>query len=215
MPVISKTTIKEQLYDELKQRILGQKYQPGDKLVIDSLARELTVSNTPIREALSMLESDGLVVTTPNSGIRVVELNAAAFHDVSQAVYVLLAGGYDLCLQLGLEGELVELMRGRMSLQLRALEKGNNIKIMQAAIAFDKSFIDVTGNKRLATMFDRQAELFFLAVAGRNREARQIDENLREHRAMLQAVLDGDVAEMKELLARHYQQGGRREAGPA
>ena len=207
MSVISKTTIKEQLYDELKQRILGQKYLAGDKLVIDSLARELAVSNTPIREALSMLESDGLVVTTPNSGIRVVEMNAASFHEVSQAVYVLLAGGYELCRQLGLERQLVEIMQDRLARQLRLQEKGYSVKFLQAAIAFDKSFIDVSGNSRLATMFDRQAEVFFLAVVGRNRDDKQVGENTREHWTMLEAVKKRDASEVKAVLARHYQRG--------
>ncbi len=207
MTVISKTTIKEQLYDELKQRILSQIYLPGEKLVIDSLARELGVSNTPIREALSMLESDGLVVTAPNSGIRVVEINEASFRAVNQAVYVLLAGGYDLCRQLGLEGELLELMQKRLALQMRLLGKRDSVKFIQAAIAFDKSFIDVIRNRRLTTMFDRQAEMFFLSVVGRNRDSGQINENTQDHEALLEAVKKGAEREVKTILAKHYHQG--------
>ncbi|MDR1124898.1 MAG: GntR family transcriptional regulator [Deltaproteobacteria bacterium] len=215
MSVISKTTIKEQLYSELKQRILDRKYMPGDKLVIDRLVSELAVSNTPIREALSMLESDGLVVTTPNSGIRVVEMNAAILNDVSQAAYVMLAGGYDLCRRLGLEKALIELMRDRLERQLRLLGKGDSVKFLQAAIVFDKSFIDVTGNKRLVTMFDRQAEVFFLAVAGRNRDARQIEENTKDHRDMLEAVNRDDARALEEILARHYRQNPKPVTGVA
>lgn len=198
--------MKEQLYSELKNRILSQKYAPGEKLVIDSLARELAVSNTPLREALTMLESDGLVVTSPNSGTRVVTLDDGNLYDINQAIYVLLAGGYDLCRQLGCEKELIALMEKRLAAQMNLLEKNDEIKFIQAAIVFDKSFLDATKNSRLASMYDRQAEVFFLAVARRNRDTNQRKENLDEHETMLAAVKKGKGDDVRKVLASHYHQ---------
>ncbi len=207
MSVINKTTIKEQLYDELKNRILRQQYAPGERLIIDSLARELAVSNTPLREALTRLESDGLVVTTPNSGIRVVSLDVETLRALNQAVFALLAGGYDLCRQLGQEKKLLALLTKRLAHQMNFVENGDEAKFVQAAIAFDRSFIEAMDNERLTAMYDRQTDVFFLAVARRNRDMRQRAENIQEHNIMLDAVKNGDDRGAKAALARHYHLG--------
>jgi len=63
-------TASEQVYLELKKRIFARELLPGQRLPEASLAKSLSVSRTPVREALRMLASEGLVTITPNSGAR-------------------------------------------------------------------------------------------------------------------------------------------------
>jgi DNA-binding GntR family transcriptional regulator len=56
-----RTTVSEQIYEDIKERIIDQTLAPGARLNIDALARELSVSSTPIREALARLEREQLV----------------------------------------------------------------------------------------------------------------------------------------------------------
>ena len=70
MRKIKKNTMKNQAYEIIRKKILNQSYIPGEKISIASLTEELQISNTPIREALSMLEEHGLVEITPNSGFK-------------------------------------------------------------------------------------------------------------------------------------------------
>jgi DNA-binding GntR family transcriptional regulator len=63
------------VYEKLRQAIIEGNMQPGQKLVMASLARELGVSETPIREAIRRLESDGYVTFTPHSGAMVTRMN--------------------------------------------------------------------------------------------------------------------------------------------
>lgn len=67
------TAASDRAADELRIRILGGEYVPGERLGEAELASALGVSRTPIREALRMLAADGLVEITPNKGARVVE----------------------------------------------------------------------------------------------------------------------------------------------
>lgn len=60
-----------EVYEHLLSSILGLKVAPGERITIDAVARELGVSQTPIREALHRLESEGVVVRTHLSGYRV------------------------------------------------------------------------------------------------------------------------------------------------
>jgi DNA-binding GntR family transcriptional regulator len=62
------------VYDQLRALILDNRIPPGDRVNIDALARQLGVSQTPVREAVRHLEGDGLVVKTEAKGYRTTAL---------------------------------------------------------------------------------------------------------------------------------------------
>ncbi|GAB6280950.1 MAG: GntR family transcriptional regulator [Thermovirga sp.] len=63
-------TTAELMYRELKRRIFLKELRPGQRLPEESLAKTLSVSRTPVREALRMLANEGLVNLAPNTGAR-------------------------------------------------------------------------------------------------------------------------------------------------
>ncbi|AGT33794.1 hypothetical protein M493_17940 [Geobacillus genomosp. 3] len=64
-------TRSEWVYEQLKEAILSGKLAPGERLVVDHLARELGTSSIPVRETLRRLEAEGWVERTPFVGARV------------------------------------------------------------------------------------------------------------------------------------------------
>jgi DNA-binding GntR family transcriptional regulator len=68
-------TMKHLVYDELRRLIVNGEYAPGTRLVTESLAKQLGVSHTPIREALHQLEAEGLVKVNPHHGAEVTQLS--------------------------------------------------------------------------------------------------------------------------------------------
>lgn len=62
------------VYGALRTKILDLQLPPDEKVNIDALAREFGVSQTPIREALSQLEGDNLIIKTPGKGYRTTPL---------------------------------------------------------------------------------------------------------------------------------------------
>ena len=68
-------TKNQVVYEKLRQRIIRGTIKPGQKLVMASLAKSLGFSETPIREAIRRLESDGYVTFTPHSGAMVTKIN--------------------------------------------------------------------------------------------------------------------------------------------
>lgn len=68
-------SIRDQVYESVKEDILASRYTPGEELQIDKLAAEYGVSTTPIREALLRLTNVGLVVLNPNKGAKVAPIN--------------------------------------------------------------------------------------------------------------------------------------------
>lgn len=60
----------EWAYDEILSMLMTMQIEPGARIGIDALARKFDISQTPIREALSQLEVEGLVSKVPNAGYR-------------------------------------------------------------------------------------------------------------------------------------------------
>ncbi len=93
----TKATIKEQVYKIIKEMILYQQYSLGEKININTLATDLNVSNSPIREALTMLEEQGLVENIPNVGTCVITFSPSAYREICSTLLIIVLGAYDLC----------------------------------------------------------------------------------------------------------------------
>ena len=63
-----RSVLADRVYELIKVKLMDNVVEPGARLSIDALSRDMEVSATPIREALARLESDGLVVKRPHRG---------------------------------------------------------------------------------------------------------------------------------------------------
>ena len=66
-----RTRLADEVYDTLLAQLMSLRIRPGSRVTIDALARELGVSQTPIRDALNRMETDGLVVRVHLAGYRI------------------------------------------------------------------------------------------------------------------------------------------------
>ncbi len=86
--VVSKEPIHEQILPYIRQDIVTNRWKPGDRLAEPTLCREFGVSRTPLRDALKILELEGLVRLLPHVGAVVTELDPP---DLSEKFEVLAA----------------------------------------------------------------------------------------------------------------------------
>jgi DNA-binding GntR family transcriptional regulator len=75
-------TKQEFVYRTLREAIVKCELAPGERLVIDDLARRLEVSSIPVREALQLLQSEGLVLMVPHVGATVAPLSRESITEV-------------------------------------------------------------------------------------------------------------------------------------
>jgi len=76
--------LNQKAYRVLKRAIIRGELTPNSKLILSEIAKSLGISNTPIREAINKLASDGLVKIIPNKGIVVKEINIDDFQEILQ-----------------------------------------------------------------------------------------------------------------------------------
>jgi DNA-binding GntR family transcriptional regulator len=141
--------LNQQVYEELRMRVLTRRHAPGEKLSLHVLADELGVSRSPVHHALTRLVAEGLLTVKARRGYYVTPVTAVA-----------LAEGYDV--RLALELHAAERAVGRLvpeELQaLRALldataEAISHSEWDSANAAFHEQQIDLAGNALLSGFY--------------------------------------------------------------
>lgn len=202
---LKKATIKDQIYELIKKRILNQTYQLGEKINMLALSQELSVSNTPIREALSMLERDGLVVVHPNAGPKVMTLDDRKFAEITQAVKVLMLGSYEVCVEGGLLPMLNADLEEKLLKQKLLPKSSTDYDFATAAMHFDECVLTAPENGTLRSLYDGLFCMMYLVVLYDHQHL-DVDReaNIREHEEILQASKNYDHPLVRELLMKHY-----------
>lgn len=186
----------------LRDRILNESYKCGDKLNELTLAKELKISRTPIREALKQLELEGLVESIPNKGVYVKGFSPRDIDDMFE-------------IRLSLEGLAVSFAIDRMDeVHLAKIKevfellefyttKGDFDKVNDFNILFHESIYQATQS----TYFEQILKdiHYYVSVISRHSIARpeRLESSLLEHRAILEAIIDGDKDEATERIQRH------------
>lgn len=75
-------TLQQQVLEELRSAIVRREYLPGMRVRADAVAERMGVSRIPVREALRVLEAEGLVTARPHKGVVVAELSVADLHEI-------------------------------------------------------------------------------------------------------------------------------------
>lgn len=197
--------MKDQVYSLVKSRIFSQYYKSGEEIKILALSKELGISNTPIREALTMLVAEGLLTTSLNNKFRVIEQNEREMADLNEAISIILIGGYHVAHKDGRDHGLYEMLDDRYKAQLAARNKEDQDEYIFSTIKFDRSFVEITGNEKLLKIFDNNNYLLYLYVRHtywKNED--NLEKKLQEHARMIEAVKNNDSASVEKLLREHY-----------
>jgi DNA-binding GntR family transcriptional regulator len=195
-------------YRQLRTWILHGELQPGEKLDQEWLAETLNVSRTPLRQALLMLEADGLVEQRPYAGAVVAPLSRDHLEDVyatRQAVEGVLAR--QAALRGGEEAfaaatELLErqtsVVSGQADIDFVDLDRSFHLAIYQAS-GF-RTALEIVN--RLLDLSERYARVYARHAHGPQR-------SINEHQRILQACIAGRPDEARRLTERHIEQGQR------
>lgn len=95
--IISKKTIAEQVAEKLLIRIFSGYYDQGQRLIEAEIATELQVSHAPVREALYLLQKDGVVEKIQHKGVRVKTISDQELRDYLETLNYLLSFALTKC----------------------------------------------------------------------------------------------------------------------
>jgi DNA-binding GntR family transcriptional regulator len=199
-------TKQELVYRTLRDAIMRCELRPRQRLVIEELARELRVSAIPVREALKLLQSDGLVTNVPHTGSMVSPIARESVAEI-------------FTLMEGLERVATRQAAERMTpADAAALE--TTVEEMDAALLDGRheEWADLNSKfhlgisrlsglpllhelmERVMAHWDRLRRCYFEGVLSNRMEQAQ-----QEHRSLLQVMKAGDLHALEEVVKQHNQ----------
>jgi DNA-binding GntR family transcriptional regulator len=203
---ISRNVLSDQVKDHLLQAILAGQYLPGSRIVETRVARELGISQAPVREALRDLEALGVVESTAFQGARVRRPGKAELLEAYGVRAELESLGARLALPRLLEADFAELQEYLDALQVAA-STGDAHEEARVDARFHSRLIEIAGNRTLERVW-RYLEpvsrtYITLVIPGMNPH-----EIADLHHPILAALREGDANRAEEAIRRHFQIAG-------
>jgi DNA-binding GntR family transcriptional regulator len=195
------------IYAGLRERILANDIAPGTRLVMRDVANEYEASDIPVREALRMLERDGLVETTPYRGARVTTLTAKEVEETYFIRSHLESIATGLAAERITDAELAQLdvLMSRMQAAVDAQDGPRFSEINQE---FHRTIVASCGNDMLREMtmdiWQRHSGFQRVFRMVRDRPAK----SQREHEGIMAALRDHDAERAAKLALLHKRSVG-------
>ena len=146
--------LRDVVFNTLRRAILKGELKPGERLMEITLADQLGVSRTPIREAIRKLELEGLVVMAPRKGAKVASITERDLNDVMEVLAISLA-----CERITREEmEKLEEIESRFQ---NLIEEGNLTELAEVDVEFHDTIYNATNNKRLVQLLNNLREQMY------------------------------------------------------
>ena len=149
--------LRDVVFNTLREAILKGDLKPGERLMELQLASKLGVSRTPIREAIRMLEQEGLAVTTPRKGAEVAKMTLKDMEDVLEIRDALDELAVRIACQ-KISDEQLKQLEDMKELFEKSTQTGNVKKIAEADVTFHDVIYEATGNPKLVTLLNNLRE---------------------------------------------------------
>ncbi|MFJ9129362.1 MULTISPECIES: GntR family transcriptional regulator [unclassified Streptomyces] len=202
-PVAAGSLLADRAYEELKGAVLANRLRPGDALSVPALAAQLSISRSPVREAVQRLIHDGLATHVPHKGAVVATVDV---EDVRQ-LYVVREVMEGLAARLAterLDASRVAELRDLLERHEREVGTGVDERThIEMDMAYHRMIREVADNPHLTAALDTIQGRAHLALhqLWRGQEAPRLA--VAEHRRIFEAMTSGDP-DAADLAARDH-----------
>lgn len=199
---IVKGSLHNEAVTRIRDMIVEGDLEPGSKISEKQLCEAFGISRTPLREALKVLATEGLLELLPNRGARVAKLTGKDLADLFHVMGALEGLAGELACAHITEPALSEI-RAQHHEMLAHYARGDRAAYFRVNQTIHEAIIAAADNRVLTLLYD--------SLRGRIRPARFMssvtrerwDEAVREHGEMIEALSQRDGARMRELLQEH------------
>ncbi len=223
---LSRRGLREHVYDSVLDMLLRGETTPGTRLSIDTIARQLDVSPTPVREALVQLERTGLVTRQARKGYRVapplgpdqlLELFEAREMLEGTAIRLAAPSAHDFLPELR---QAQERHRRSGEAVIEALDAGvKNVALTTEYYARDQEFHDIiisrSGNRYLLDISHSLGALVHRLRSTVHRGVTDVRDAIVEHEVIIEALATEDPGAATEAMRSHVQKVRERALGDA
>lgn len=209
--IATSNTRRDFIRDILREAILKGKLSPGEPINQVTLSKELKVSRGPLREALNLLEKEGLVTNIPYHGTFVADFNDRIIEDTYGLRRVLEQFAIEMAMKRGSPSDLAEL-RGIYE-QMVAAVANNNMEVFHGLdLAFHRQIYITADHELLLHMWASiEANVARSIFYGNYQDQDASPQTLRDsHRIILETIESGDIEAAKREIDYQLKAAGER-----
>lgn len=196
--------LRDVVFQTLRQAILYGELKPGERLMEIALANRLGVSRTPVREAIRMLELEGLVVMEPRKGAHVAQITEKDLNDVLEVRL----GLEELVVQFAseriTEEELQNLKAAEEEFE-QSMQRNDLVALAAADVKFHEVIYQATHNQRLVQMINNIKEQMYRYRMEYLKDVKVRETLVKEHRQLLQALEEHCQESAEDSIRAHIQ----------
>ncbi|MEJ2024976.1 MAG: GntR family transcriptional regulator [Deltaproteobacteria bacterium] len=186
----------------LRESIIAGTLKPGEKIRNADIAQELGVSSIPVREALRLLEKEALIVSHPGRGSWVAGASRSDLGETFEIREMLETFAVDL-----IERRIKDGAHIQEKLQSLAVDRETALSGPEGCVSFHDFLIQSAGNSKLIyayyTTFNNIKRYQRLAYRIREDEEEWVEEHVKEHLEILDALIKGDYRSAKASITFH------------
>ncbi len=204
LPKTKRQSASDIAYHEIKQKIIKLAYEPDRILIEEELSTTLSVSRTPLRQALYRLELEGLIIKQPNGRMHVAPITVEEIEEVYKAREVL-EGLMAREATLNMNVEKLQKLEDLLVLMKFAAEQNRIEHTVSYGSEFHAVLYSLSKNrtvKRLMEQLDGQIERYRRLSGYMNPEYSPLAP-VREHEKIFELVKEGDANEVEKEVRAH------------
>jgi DNA-binding GntR family transcriptional regulator len=203
MVSLKSITLVEQIVDSVVKAACDGRFRLGERVIEAEVARELGVSRVPVREALRLLESQGIVVNSPHRGMRLMTVDAKDLRQiliVRSSLERLAAPAAAAALRGDKRAR--QNLSARLTVMAQAARRGDSFELAQADTAFHRTMCGLAENDVLLQLWETLARrlTIIFGITTRNMDLRHVH---RTHVVLVQTLVKGDPGEIDRSLDAH------------
>ena len=194
----------EEVAELLRQRIFRRELEPGSWIDEVKLAQEYGISRTPLREALKVLATEGLVTMKVRRGAYVAEVSERDLAEVYHLLALLESDAAAVVAVQASEAELKELQKLHRELEGAVKQRERFFTLNES---FHMRLLELAGNRWRNQMVADLRKVMKLHRHNSLLKSGRIQESLAEHAALMQALAQHDAQAARQRMQEHFSNG--------
>ena len=196
-------TLVHQVIDALVAGAAEGLILPGDRIIETELALQLGVSRVPVREALRVLESQGVVVNEPYKGIRLTPVTTERIDQLIEVRVALETTAASRCIRQGHNDAARMRLLSAIVDEMQAMAGRNDVfGFATADTSFHRAFCGFAGNSVLSDMWEMLARQMTI-IFGLSALGKPMADIVQEHRVLIEVFRLGNMADMADAISDH------------
>jgi DNA-binding GntR family transcriptional regulator len=208
LPRVERCSMSAQAYQILKESIFSERFRPGQKLDLPAIAKQMGVSRTPLKEALTRLAGDGLVAIVPRTGTFVTRLSRRDIEESFDVRRILEVYAIGLAVRACVDTQIAQL-RELVSQMWEVVNADDRTKTYKRYTELDRAFhrlvVDCSGNGRLREAWEQINVHVQMARIRYRRADRELDVSIAQHECIVGLFPSGDRSQLQRLMGQHIE----------